>query len=178
MRMWWKAEREREWSPGWDCPRIPDQRPPPPACMEISYLKQTSGWKGQQVMLHERKGSNNRIKKTSLICYFLRLAKAKCGAFDIAVPQTILLSFAIQSQLSDSDSSDAPRTLWLLMAIHAKSPTNQYFFFIIFFRKRISYFQKSLLVLLMVPVGAKLLRTKFKRVWNSCLTVNKKNSPT
>ena len=120
MRMWWKAEREREWSPGWDCPRIPDQRPPPPACMEISYLKLSSGWKGQQVMLHERKGSNNRIKKTSLICYFLRLAKAKCGAFDIAVPQTILLSFAIQSQLSDSDSSDAPRTLWLLMAIHAK----------------------------------------------------------
>ena len=55
--------------------------------------------------------ATTELKKNSLICYFLRLAKAKCGAFDIAVPQTILLSFAIQSQLSDSDSSDAPRTL-------------------------------------------------------------------
>ena len=82
------------------------------------------GWhlaeRGSKSCLMKEGVATTELKKTSLICYFLRLAKAKCGAFDIAFPQTILLSFAIQSQLSDSDSSDAPRTLWLLMAIHAK----------------------------------------------------------
>ena len=151
MRMWWKAEREREWSPGWDCPRIPDRRPAPPACME-NWRYHIWSWhlaeRGSKSCFMKERVATTELKKTSLICYFLRLAKAKCGAFDIAVPQTILLSFAIQSQLSDSDSSDAPRTLWLLMAIHAKYQrisTFSYHFlleniFYLIFKKASSYF--------------------------------------
>ena len=70
--------------------------------------------------IKERVARTEFKKNLAWSVILLRLAKAKCGAFDIAFPQTILLSFAIQSQLSDSDSSDAPRTLWLLMAIHTE----------------------------------------------------------
>ena len=78
-----------------------------------------------------------------LAMFLLRLAKAKCGAFDIAFPQTILLSFAIQSQLSDSDSSDAPRTLWLLMAIHTECQRISTFSYHFLSEKNVLFSKKS-----------------------------------
>ena len=144
MRMWWKAEREREWSPGWDCPRIPDRRPPPPPCMEISYLQQTSGWKGQQAMLHWRKGRNNIIwRKPSLICYFTKIGKGQMWCIWYCLSSNNLAFLRNSISIIGFGQLWCTQNTLIADGYPHRMPKNQYFFLSFSFGKQFPIFKKA-----------------------------------